>query len=306
MQYCSQAHTPAKLGKKLMLTQLIQQSVFIFLFLQIKSLYLHRIIQLYSIFRCKMKNVLIFFLLVSLLIGCKDDSQSPNAKLDRNPFPYFMTSDNYDGYLYTAYIITKLNIDRYSYQYQQYDDFYDSITWHLIYPDSVQLNGVILRNHMDYLQIPFDSIYHTWRVYGTYDNYIPSFTDSIKPIPFFNLNSPIAYKDTLNFKNDIVLNYSQIQNLDSILVFLETDNFMAKYLIDSTYFNSDSPHVSKGLAFKNTGLATIPKETLSDFPTLGVVKINLVAARHKIRVINNKKFIIATMTSFRSNHIFHK
>lgn len=253
----------------------------------------------------KTLNAKIFVLLIVIFLqSCQqEDITTPkeNNQME-NPYLSLIDEEGQSGYLYSLLIRTMNNEGGFSDSYQEYSYFYDDFGQSIL-AQSVSLNGVFLNQRYDTKEILFDGSQHIWDVVANPP--LESYSDTINSINSFTIEQPRSFVDTVNTNQGIQLRYSKIDNVDSVLIMVETDNFIAHFLVDST-INANSPHISKYILVPNTGFYTVLPSFLDSFPDRGVLKISVIASRSKTKDVNNKSFLVATLTACISYNIFHK
>ncbi|HAW08099.1 MAG TPA: hypothetical protein DCW42_02865 [Bacteroidetes bacterium] len=233
-----------------------------------------------------------------------DQENVTNPKNDNqigNPMLAFINVDGQSAYIYSMMIRTIANTGEYSDSYQEYSYFYDE-SGHPLLAQSVTLNDISLNRPIDTKVIPFDGSSHIWNVIA--DSPLISYSDTINSINTFTITQPRSFIDTIHKSNAFNIQYTPIAEVDSVFIMLETDNFIAHYRVDST-INADSPDINKYIKIPNTGFYTVPSSLLASFPDKGILKISVVASRTKTKTINNKSFLVATLTACITYSVFY-
>lgn len=245
-------------------------------------------------------GILLIILLFTAL-SCEQNTNPIEEKTYKSPLELiFQNSDQTkNGFLYSTkstYIYAQNRKSEHQVHYAYfYDDLFKSCE-----VEQVLLNSNVISQVQDTDNVVFDGITeHIWQISG--GNCIPSFSDTIISINTFEIIQPIPSVDTIFKANGIYLQYTQINNIDSIFVYAMLNKWLSSTIDTNYWTSSDVPQKIQG--FPNTGSIYLSPSFLQVFPTNSYITIEVIAFRNKERIIENKHFIVGCAVSSRADYI---
>lgn len=248
----------------------------------------------------KLINVIIAISIIVILTNCKENPELPSKLKQGFTLYELMVQDNSNSAILCSSTNRIMNnLGQFTDSYQNAAYFYksDETTAEVA---QVKLNNNILNDLLaDRGSNLFNGVtQHIWEINGTSD--FPSFLDTITSVSSFSIVSPTPGVSQISKSQGVIINYTNIPNIDSLYVVIETNSIISHYL-DTNISKTEISQYNMSKV-PNTGSINLPPSFFNSINSNRYAKIMIIAYRFKESLKEGKNIYTYNVSACTANY----